>query len=190
MVNNLKVGFTHESQASETREWYTPPYIFKALNLDFDMDVASPGKDIVPWIPAAKHLTTAENGLLTAWCGRIWLNPPYDSNISSWLSKFISYNGEGIMLIFSRTDTLWFHKYAIKADALLFCKGRISFIRGDKTSKVSSPGNGSLLLAKGEKCVDALKNSNLGFFHSNNLLSQFDLAGSSRKNEIFSFSKT
>ncbi len=45
-------GFTHESTYNESKEWYTPRYIFEDIGIEFDMDVASPGKDIVPWIPA------------------------------------------------------------------------------------------------------------------------------------------
>jgi hypothetical protein len=49
-------GFAHESTANESKEWYTPKYIFDALGQQFDMDVCSPGADVVPWIPAEKQL--------------------------------------------------------------------------------------------------------------------------------------
>jgi hypothetical protein len=31
----------------------------------------------VPWIPARKHLTKAEDGLMTPWEGLCWCNPLY-----------------------------------------------------------------------------------------------------------------
>ena len=34
-----------------SEEWYTPSIIFEALACRFDLDVASPGGDVVPWIP-------------------------------------------------------------------------------------------------------------------------------------------
>lgn len=37
-------GFTHESAYNESKEWYTPPEIFNALGIKFDVDPASPGK--------------------------------------------------------------------------------------------------------------------------------------------------
>ncbi len=73
----IKKGFTHESTYNESKEWYTPKYIFDALGLEFDLDPASPGVDIVPWIPARYHLTCLDNGLITPWKGKVWLNPPY-----------------------------------------------------------------------------------------------------------------
>ena len=36
-----------ESQVNTSDEWYTPKYVFDALEEEFDLDVASPGKDIV-----------------------------------------------------------------------------------------------------------------------------------------------
>jgi hypothetical protein len=50
-----------------TVEWFTPPEIFTAMETDFDLDVCSPGAEIVPWIPARNHLTKTDNGLVNAW---------------------------------------------------------------------------------------------------------------------------
>lgn len=54
----------HESPIGATVEWYTPPSLFRALGLTFDLDPASPGAEVVPWIPAARHYTPRENGLI------------------------------------------------------------------------------------------------------------------------------
>lgn len=158
-----QLGFTHESALNRSKEWYTPPVIFEALGLDFDMDVASPGAEDVPWIPAKQHLTILDNGLIAAWRGRVWLNPPYGSETPHWIAKFCNYGNEGIMLVFARTDTRWFHEYATKCDAFLFIRGRVKFIRGDGYVG-SGCGAASLLIAKGYRCVEALQNSNLGYF--------------------------
>ena len=42
--------------------------------------------------------------------------------------KILEY-GNGIALVFARTDTRWFHNYATKADILCFVKGRLAFYR-------------------------------------------------------------
>ena len=101
-------GFTHESQHNESKEWYTPKNIFDALKISYDMDVCSPGKEKVSWIPAKKHLTIKENGLEYNWEGTVWMNPPYGSDTPKWMKKFCDWD-DGIALVFSRTDTNWFH---------------------------------------------------------------------------------
>lgn len=156
-------GFSHESTANVTKDWYTPSHIFKALGLTFDMDVASPGADVVPWIPASRHVTRAENGLSVPWAGRVWCNPPYGADTPLWLARFIEH-GNGVALVFSRTDTQWYHRYAIRADMLCFVHGRIAFVNGARPSdKASAGGAGSLLLACGSECVEALGKSGLGW---------------------------
>ena len=63
----------HEQCVGATDEWYTPPHVFRAMGLDaengeiFDMDVASPGREITPWIPALTFFT--ERGLERPWSG-------------------------------------------------------------------------------------------------------------------------
>jgi hypothetical protein len=38
-------------------EWLTPKEVFDAMSTKFDVDVASPGRRYVPWIPAREHYT-------------------------------------------------------------------------------------------------------------------------------------
>ena len=42
----------HEQSVGATDEWYTPPRVFDALGCSFDLDVASPGQEVTPGIPA------------------------------------------------------------------------------------------------------------------------------------------
>lgn len=158
-------GFTHESSHNESKEWYTPPKIFEALDLTFDMDVASPGRQTVPWIPARRHITKQEDGLITPWVGAVWVNPPYGSDTQHWVKKFVEHQ-HGCMLVFARTDTSWFHNYGVQVSALVFIKGRVQFIRSDGFVG-GGCGAASMLLAFGSDCVKALKQSNLGFFVDN-----------------------
>jgi len=164
-----KTGFTHESTYNESKEWYTPRWIFQRLGLQFNIDPASPGKDVVPWIPAARHITWPY-GLKTEWYGRVWLNPPYGSDTPKWIcqmaTEYLAGMSTGIMLVFARTDTAWFQDYAIHASALCFLRGRIHFVP-EKMAKAyaahqfepsESCGAGSLLLAYGEEEASALEN--------------------------------
>ena len=158
----MQTGFTHESAHNESKEWYTPPAIFERLGLQFDVDPASPGALVVPWIPAKVHHTVKEDGLHVPWCGKVWLNPPYGQDTPRWLAKLVGH-GNGIALVFARTDTEWFHQYAVRADVLCFMRGRIRFISGSGKVGTSCAGAGSLLLAYGEECAKALLSSGLGW---------------------------
>ena len=142
-------------------DWHTPPEVFDKLDLEFDIDVASPVGG-VDWIPANKYYTEQDDGLSQNWEGTVWMNPPYGKYTAKWLDKFIQH-GNGIALVFSRTDTKWFHNYVNKADAVLFIKGRLFFYKSGIKTKHSA-GNGSILIACGEKAVNALEQSGLGWF--------------------------
>lgn len=75
---------------------YTPPAVFDALELQFDLDVCAPEGGL-PWIPAKRHYSLKDDGLAQPWEGLIWCNPPY-SKPSPWIDKFINHNN-GIMLV-------------------------------------------------------------------------------------------
>lgn len=156
-------GFAHEP-AGGSVEWYTPPLVFAALGLAFDLDPCSPGAAVVPWIPARSHYTRREDGLMHPWHGRVWLNPPYGRGIERWLERFAAHR-HGIALIFARTDTGWFHRYATRADALCFTRGRIPFVSPKESGpqQHASAGCGSVFLAYGRECVAALRRSGLGW---------------------------
>jgi len=166
----MKKGFTHESTHNKSVEWYTPKYIFDALGIEFDLDPCSPGANVVPWIPAKKHLTFEDNGLMAKWEGAVWMNPPYGRETPDWLGKLATH-GNGMALVFCRPDTIWFHKHVRQADALCLMKGRVKFIHSkwaktyvelgfDNTK--GRPGAPSMLIAYGEDMSRALFDSDLG----------------------------
>lgn len=149
-----KQGFSHESQKAVSVEWYTPPSIFETMGVEFDIDVCSP-KGGLPWVTAKKFYCKEDDGLSKEWKGNVWCNPPYGKETSAWLEK-LSQHGEGIALVFSRTDCKWFHDYVSKADAVMFLKGRVKFVDGNGLTGGSGAGNGSILVAYGAKNVDAI----------------------------------
>lgn len=88
------------------------------MGCNFDLDPASPGGDVAPWIPARHHYTSA--GLEQEWSGFIWLNPPYGRDIlPGWIDKFIEH-GNGITLVPDRSSTGWWQELAAHADLILF----------------------------------------------------------------------
>ena len=140
---------SHEGQ---TNIWLTPLHIIRSLG-DFDLDPCGQ-KDH----PTANEIYYLPNdGLKLPWYGRIWLNPPYGKNIGNWLRKLQSH-GNGIALVFSRTDTQWFQE--VWLDVIFFLKGRIAFLKPDKTISTNA-GHGSILLIFGENNIKSVINSGL-----------------------------
>ena len=148
-------GFSHESTAAQSIVWYTPPWIFQALGLRFDLDPCHPSERIA-WVPADLVYSLPTNGLVMPWSGRVWCNPPYGGETISWLSK-MSAHGNGIALVFARTDCAWFHDHVTSADAVLFLRGRVRFVDGFGTSGGGGAGSGSMLIAWGAENVQALQ---------------------------------
>jgi len=100
--------FSAPQVAVTNEDWYTPKWIFETLEVEFDLDVSAPPGG-VPWIPAARYFTKADDGLLQPWEGRVWMNPPF-SKTKPWVEKFMAHR-LGIALLplgKSRTvDALW-----------------------------------------------------------------------------------
>src|ERR1044072_6617982 len=101
----------HEQSVGATDEWYTPPHVFDALGCSVDVDAARPGAAVVPWIPAAAHITT--NSLTSpCWRGFVWMTPPLGARngLVPWLERFFQH-GNGIALVPDRTSAPWWQKY-------------------------------------------------------------------------------
>ncbi len=147
-------GFNHEARISETVTWLTPPAIISALG-PFDFDpcghpLSETAKTRVIW---------PDDGLLAEWSGRVWLNPPYDRNIEKWLTRLADH-GDGVALVFARTDTKWFQAIAPRASALRFPRGRIKFLRSDG-SVGGQPGAPSVLMSFGAGPAERLMSARL-----------------------------
>ena len=148
----------HEASVGATVEWYTPPSLFQALGLAFDLDPASPGPGAVPWVPAAAHIV--ERGQEMGWFGRVWLNPPYGPQLPAFVDR-MCLHGNGLMLTASRTETRWWQRAAVSADAVCLLRERLHFIRDDGHQARSS--HASTLFAWGEDCARALRRADLGW---------------------------
>jgi DNA N-6-adenine-methyltransferase (Dam) len=151
----------HEPSIGQSDDWYTPPEIFDALQLTFDLDPCSPGP--AHWVPARKIFTKQDDGLAQPWCGLVFMNPPFGGRNGHvlWLRRFLDH-GNGVAVVRAYTSSSWFHRYAVRAETMLFPKGKTKFIRPDG-SIGRSPGHGVVLLGVGELANDALRKSGLGF---------------------------
>ena len=165
----MSKGFTHESTYNESKEWYTPRWLFRALGIQFNLDPCSPGQDLVPWIPAEIHLTIRDDGLTHKWWGNVWMNPPYGMDTPKWMRR-LAEHGNGIALVFARPDTKWFHDFLPLADAICFPKGRVAFVKAEdalfyadgQREPKGGCGAASMLIAFGESNAEALYKSQLG----------------------------
>jgi len=117
---------------SLTCEWATPQTLFDALNYEFafTLDVAATKENA----KCDRFFDIDKNGLLQRWAPeRCWMNPPYGPDLEKWIRKAWEESRKGaavVCLVPSRTDTIWFHEYALKADEIRFLCGRLRFGEG------------------------------------------------------------
>jgi phage N-6-adenine-methyltransferase len=111
-------------------DWETPPEVFDPLNEEFGftLDVAASPQNA----KCARFLTTDDDGLISDWGSDVcWCNPPYGAEIARWIRKAwlaSKYGATVVMLVPARTDTAWWHNYAVRGD-VRFLRGRVRFLR-------------------------------------------------------------
>lgn len=115
----------HFSSASDA--WATPPEFFNGLlpEFVFALDVCANDDNA----KCDRYFTIAENGLAQEWSGVCWMNPPYGREIGAWMAKAYESSRRGatvVCLVPARTDTAWWHDYAIKGE-IRFLRGRLKF---------------------------------------------------------------
>ncbi|ULC58664.1 phage N-6-adenine-methyltransferase [Flaviramulus sp. BrNp1-15] len=146
-----------EKSKNSKVEWLTPPDLVKKLG-SFDLDPCAPVD--APFYHAKNYYTIKQNGLSKEWRGRVYCNPPYGKGMELWLKK-LKCHGNGIALIFARTETKCFFNHVWdSADALLFVKGRIKFYHITGV-QAGTPGAPSVFIAYGKENAKALKDSGI-----------------------------
>lgn len=148
----------HGNVIDKSDDWYTPRYVFDALGVPFDLDVSAPIEG-PRYVPAGRWFW--ECGLEQDWEGFVWMNPPYghQSTKVAWLDKFIKH-GNGVALLPDRTSAPWWQWAVPHMDLLLFVAPKIKFERPDGRIG-EQPGNGTALMAIGERGVAALMNASI-----------------------------
>lgn len=139
----------HFSSASS--EWETPRGFFIAQNAvhNFTLDPCCTHENT----KCFKHYTQEEDGLKQDWSkDRVWLNPPYGREIIKWMKKAYEESLKGalvVCLVPSRTDTRWFHTYAMKGE-ITFIKGRLKF----SGHKHCAPFPSAVVVFRPKNCSD------------------------------------
>jgi site-specific DNA-methyltransferase (adenine-specific) len=113
---NLKVHYS-----SQSVDWATPEWLFAELDREFSFNF-----DPCPLY----GLESGVNGLEIDWGSSTYCNPPYGRGIGLWTEKAVKEAGGGktvVLLIPSRTDTVWWHRDVMTATEIRFIKGRLKF---------------------------------------------------------------
>lgn len=163
-----KVIMPHVSRNSGENEWYTPPdYIARARSVMGRIDLDPASSEIANRaVGASKFYTAEDNGLSKFWAGRVWMNPPYASElIGKFISKYVEHvnNGdisEGIVLVNNATETNWFKELASVSSAVVFPKGRVRFL--DPEGNPGAPLQGQAVLYVGPN-TDKFLSEFIGF---------------------------
>jgi site-specific DNA-methyltransferase (adenine-specific) len=115
--------------SKDSAEWETPQDLFDSLDTlyRFDLDVAATAENT----KCNRFFTKDDDGLAQNWGGsRVWCNPPYGRQIAKWVQKAYEESRKPgtivAMLLPARTDTAWFHDYAMKGK-VQFLRGRVRF---------------------------------------------------------------
>lgn len=152
MSNLGRLGFgVANSHQGKNDDCYTPPEIFHAMNIEFEMDVCAPVGGL-PWIPARKFLSELDDGLTAEWHGSVWMNPPFSKPLP-WVQRFIEH-GDGIALVPTSNgkwmDLLW------NSDASWSLVHKPRFIRPDGTQHERPLPTRIWLVAFGDRHVEAI----------------------------------
>jgi len=116
----------------------TPQWLFDALDKEFGftLDPCSDGTNA----KCSRFFTEDDNGLLQDWgTETVFVNPPY-SDCESWMLKAYKAAQNGatcVCLVPSRTDTNWWHRYAMKGE-IRFLRGRLKFGDADGLAPFAS----------------------------------------------------
>lgn len=135
--------------SSKKQDWATPPALFDAVNAEFSFGLdacASPHN-------AKCELFLTSDGLETEWhklANTVWCNPPYGREVGKWVHKAYVESLSGaccVCLIFARTDTQWWHKWAWRAAEIRLIAGRVTF----EGAAASAPAPSCLLIFDEER---------------------------------------
>jgi site-specific DNA-methyltransferase (adenine-specific) len=116
--------------SAQTGKWATPKELYAELDREFHFTL-----DPCPMDDAERIME--QDGLARSWANDIvFCNPPYGAGIWRWLDK-AKEAPRAVYLLPARTDTVWFHDYALHADEIRFIRGRLKF--GDAKNSAPFP---------------------------------------------------
>ena len=118
-------------------DWKTPKAVYQILDAEFHFDHD----------PCPPNYTV--NGLTSEWGDSNYVNPPYNQ-LKQWLKKGYEEWQKGKTIVFlipSRTDTIGWHDYCMKASEIRSIKGRLKF--DDQPNPAPFPS--AIIIFKGDE---------------------------------------
>ncbi len=110
-------------------DWRTPLAVYLELNKEFGFTLDAAANDANAL--HTNYFTERDDSLMQSWAGeRIFVNPPYGRALPRWMEKIWLETAQAeviVALVPSRTDTRWWHNYAMLADEIRFLQGRLRF---------------------------------------------------------------
>lgn len=128
--------FWNGAAVSATHEGWTSPEellerLYPVVGGMFDLDPCSPARGRAAPVKARNHYTVDHDGLVLAWSGSVYMNPPFRA-AADWVAKAKSEAVSGrvsalIGLLPARVDTAWWHDHVARVADVWFLKGRLKF---------------------------------------------------------------
>lgn len=127
--------------SSAKADWTTPRWLFTRLDAEFGftLDAAATTENAL----CPRYYTAEVDALTQAWWGVVWVNPPYSRDVGRWVRygyEAVYTTGTAavvVMLVAARTDTRWWHDYAMEGAEIRFIRGRLKF--GEAASPAPFP---------------------------------------------------
>lgn len=123
---NQDTLFPMPQTGTTSDDYWTPKWVFDALGIEFDLDVACPPGG-PPHTPAKAWYTQETDGLASPWWGRVWMNPPY-SKPTPWVHKFLQH-ANGICLL-PMAKSKWFNELWDAANGITVMQPNLKFDQG------------------------------------------------------------
>lgn len=77
-----------------TPAFHTNVHSRRAIACMGAIDIGHPASNSgeIPTVPAQRHYTAQDNGLVQPWAGQVFLNPPFGPGVERWFSKWVKYH--------------------------------------------------------------------------------------------------
>ena len=139
-------------------EMFTPKWIFDALDIEFDLDVASSYNQFVQ-VPTKSRFTIDDDALQQDWVGLIWMNPPF-SGVTPWVDKWLDH-ANGFCLVPLSSNGKWVNKLWESDAMVTYLPPNMAFIGGQDGIEVKHRWR-CALWAIGDQAIEILKQSHIG----------------------------
>ncbi|NIN03688.1 MAG: adenine methyltransferase [Hydrotalea flava] len=136
----MKKAVQHLSQINIQDDYETPTPLYNWACRHFKV------KPVIDVCGSKKHHKTptyfVKDALKEQWNKPFWCNPPY-SKVNEFIKyayeQHLKHNVNGLILVYAKVDTRWFHKYVQGKAEIYFIKGRVKFWINGKETKHPSP---------------------------------------------------